>query len=211
MADLLFCDVRGRRRERRFRAGSQFEIGGFTDDELRARYRFGRESILFITNLVARDISRNTRRNHALHPLRQVLIALRFYASGSFLQVIGDTFGIDKSTVSRVINDVTRALISKQPHFIKWPSTNDECATIKNALYLRGGFPCVIGCVDGTHIRLQTPSQHENNYVNRKGFHSINVQVVCNHEGESSFCFVERLINEKLLKRTFVQPPRRPN
>ena len=79
-----------------------------------ARSRFGRESILFITNLVARDISRNTRRNHALHPLHQVLIALRFYASGSFLQVIGDTFGIDKSTVSRVINDVTRALISKQ-------------------------------------------------------------------------------------------------
>ena len=113
MVDLLFCDLRGRRRERRFRAGSQFEIDRFTDYELCARYRFGRESILFITNLVARDISRNTRRNHALHPLHQVLVALRFYASGSFLQVIGDTFGIDKSTVSRVINDVTQALISK--------------------------------------------------------------------------------------------------
>ena len=100
MADLLFCDLRSRRRERRFRAGSQFEIDRFTDDELLARYRFGRESIMFITNLVARDISRNTRRNHALHPLHQVLIALRFYASGSFLQVIADTFGFDKSTVS---------------------------------------------------------------------------------------------------------------
>ena len=133
MADLLFCDLRGRPRERRFRAGSQFEIDHFTDYELRARYRFGRESILYITNLVARDISRNTRRNHALHPLHQVLIALRFYATRSFLQVIGDTFGIDKSTVSRVINDVTQALISKQPRFIKWPLTNDECATIKNA------------------------------------------------------------------------------
>ena len=55
---------------------------------------------------------------------------------------------------------------------------------IKNEFYLRGGFPCVIGCVDGTHVRLQAPSKHENNYVNRKGFHSINVQGVCNHEGE---------------------------
>ena len=127
---------------------------------------------------------RNTRRNHALPPLHQVLIALRFYASGSFLQVIGDTFGVDKSTVSRVITNVSRALIMKQPHFIKWPSTNDECATIKNEFYLRGGFPCVIGFVDGTHVRLQAPSQHKNNYVNRKGFHSINVQGVCNHEGE---------------------------
>ena len=118
MADLLFCDLR-RRRERRFRIGTQCEIDDFTDEELRVRYRFRRESILFITNLVAGDISRNTRRNHALTPLQQVLIALRFYASGSFLQVIGDTFGVDKSTVSRVITDVSRALIVKQPRFNK--------------------------------------------------------------------------------------------
>ena len=142
------------------------------------------ESILFITNLVAGDISLNTRRNHALPPRHQVLIAVRFYASGSFRQVIVGTFNVDKSTVSRVIADVSRALIVKQPHFIKWPSTNDERATIKNAFYLRGGFPCVIGCVDGTHVRLQVPSEHENSHVNRKGFHSINVQGVCNHEGE---------------------------
>ena len=109
MADLLFCDLR-RRRERRFRIGTKCEIDDFTDEELRARYRFRRESILFITNLVAGDISRNTRRNHALPPLHQVLIALTFYASGSFLQVMGDTFGVDRSTVSRVITDMCLGL-----------------------------------------------------------------------------------------------------
>ncbi|XP_068719492.1 putative nuclease HARBI1 [Montipora capricornis] len=184
MAGLLFCDVGPRQRERKFRAGTQSDIDDYSDEELRVRYRFRRESILFITNLVAGDISRNTRRNHALPPLLQVLIALRFYASGSFLQVIGDTFSVDKSTVSRAITDVSRAVIAKQHLFIKWPLTNDECTTIKNEFYLRGGFPCVIGCFDGTHVRLQAPSKHENNYVNRKGFHSINVQGVCNHEGE---------------------------
>ena len=184
MANLLFCDLRRRRRARKFRTGTQFEIDDFTDEELRARYRFKRESILFITNLVAGDITRNTRRNHALSPLHQVPIALRFYASGGFLQVIGDTFGVDKSTVSRAITDVSRALAAKQPRFIKWPLTHDECAKIKNEFYIHGGFPGVIGCVDGTHVRLQAPTQNENNYVNRKGFHSINVQAVCNHEGE---------------------------
>ena len=101
MADLLFCDLRRRRRQRRFRTGTKCEID-FTDIELRAHYRFRRESIVFITNLVAGDISRNTQRNHALPLLHQVLIALRFYASISFLQVIGDTFDVDKSTVSNV-------------------------------------------------------------------------------------------------------------
>ena len=119
----------------KFRTGTQCEIDDFTDEELRARYLFRRESILFITNLVAGDISHNTQRNYALSPLHQVLIALRFYASGSFLQVIGDIFGVDKSTVFRVITAVSRALIVKQPRFIKWPSTNDECATIKNRFF----------------------------------------------------------------------------
>ena len=73
MENLFFCDLCRRRRERKFRTGSQFEINDFTDEELRARYRFKRESILFITNLVASVITRNTRRNRALSPLHQVL------------------------------------------------------------------------------------------------------------------------------------------
>ena len=51
---------------------------------------------------------------------------------------------------------------------------------IKNEFYIRGGFPGVVGCVYGTHVRLQAPTQNVNNCVNRKGFHSINVQGVCN-------------------------------
>ena len=42
MANLLFRDSRRRRRERKFRTGTQFEINDFTDEELRARYRFKR-------------------------------------------------------------------------------------------------------------------------------------------------------------------------
>ena len=46
--------------------------------ELHAHYCFKRESILFITNLVAGDITHNTQQNHTLSPLHQVLIALQF-------------------------------------------------------------------------------------------------------------------------------------
>ena len=45
-------------------------------------------------------------------PLTQVLVALRFYTSGSFLQVVGDTVGVDKSTISRVVAKVSRALVA---------------------------------------------------------------------------------------------------
>ena len=49
--------------------------------------------------------------------------------------------------------------------------------------YDKGRFPGVIGCVDRTHVRIQEPRANENNFVNRKGYHSINVQAVCNHKG----------------------------
>lgn len=48
-------------------------------------------------------------------------------------------------------------------------------------------IPGVIGCVDCTHIAIFPPRQFENNeeniprealYVNRKGYHSINTQLV---------------------------------
>ena len=91
---------------------------------------------------------------------------------------------MDKSTVSHAIIDASQALVAKQSCFIKWPLTHDECAKIKKKIYIHGGFPGIVGCVDRTHVRLQALTQNENNYVNRKGFHSINVQAVCSHAGE---------------------------
>ncbi|XP_028415792.1 putative nuclease HARBI1 [Dendronephthya gigantea] len=168
------------RQERTYRPRN-LNVIGFNDSQLRARYRFGRNAINYITNLLYDDLVRDTQRGHALSPDSQVLIALRFYATGSFLQVVGDTFGVDKGTVSRVVRDVSLALNRRQQEFIKWP-TNVEIADIKNNFFALAGFPCVIGCIDCTHIRIQAPYVHENNYVNRKRYHSINVQGICDHE-----------------------------
>ena len=33
------------------------------------------------------------------------------------------------------------------------------------------------GLIDGTHIQLKRPHAHEESYVNRKGVHSINMQI----------------------------------
>ena len=41
------------------------------------------------------------------------------------------------------------------------------------------GFPNVIGAIDCTHIAIKAPSEGEYAYVNRKHFHSLNVQIIC--------------------------------
>ena len=77
-------------------------LNHYSEEELRSRYRFGREGINFIVELLSDEIAPSTRRSHSLSATEQVLVALRFIASGSFLEVIGDTFlSYDKSTVSR--------------------------------------------------------------------------------------------------------------
>lgn len=44
------------------------------------------------------------------------------------------------------------------------------------------GFPNIIGCIDGTHIRIDRPKESPESYYNRKDFFSIQMQIVCNHE-----------------------------
>ena len=52
-----------------------------------------------IPNLIEMDLQRKTNCYYALKPIDQVLIALQFYTSCGLLQVVGDTTGVDKSTV----------------------------------------------------------------------------------------------------------------
>ena len=103
-----------RRAERVFRREINDTLRYYSDNELRARYRFGREGIYYIVRLVENDIAHTTSRSQPISTINQVLITLRFLASGSFLQVIGDTMaGVDKFTVSRVVRSVTLAIGGK--------------------------------------------------------------------------------------------------
>ena len=90
--------------------------------------------------------------------------ALRYYASGSFLEhveVIKDYMGFNKGTVSRVIDDVINALLVKKDDYIKWPTSVATKNSIKCGFYVIGQFPNCIGCIDGTHVRIQRPSEDE--------------------------------------------------
>ena len=97
-------------------------LDDFSDEELGSRYRFGRDSIEFLTGILENHLQRQTKRNHALSPTPQILVALDFFVSGSFLQLIGDPVGLPKSSVSRVVKDVSLSLAQMQKKFILWPS-----------------------------------------------------------------------------------------
>jgi hypothetical protein len=116
--------------------------------------------------------------------MNQLLVTLRFYATGTFQLVVGDTFQIDKSTVCRTVHRVTKAIASLHDKFIQFPMTTDECRQIMQIFYAVSGLPGIIGAIDCTHIPIQSPGGDDaENYRNRKGYFSINTQLVCDSTG----------------------------
>ena len=155
----------------------------YSDAELYERFRFDREGLRDIITLVSPFIERNTRRNVSLEPDLQVCLALRFFATGAFQNIIGDDCRVSKDSVRRSIFQVADALLHHTDQFIKFP-TGDDVEEQKTKFYSMARFPGVLGCIDGTHVPIQRPTEDEENFINRKGWYSINVQTICDSEGK---------------------------
>jgi hypothetical protein len=151
------------------------------DSELIERYRFPRAEILQLVDEFGDMLDFRVPRKGALPSSMMVMIALRFYASGSFQQVVGDIFGVSKMTVHKVIERVSSVLDQAMSHYITF-DRQPLADKAKAKFYAMAGFPGVIGCIDCTHVKILAPSPpayNEGEFVNRKGYHSINVQLVC--------------------------------
>ena len=88
-----YAHQRQLRRERVFLDRNN-HLETLNDQGLISKYRLPRRCILDLCEVLRVDLERPTRRNNALTVSQQVLVALRFYATGSFQTVIGDTGGL---------------------------------------------------------------------------------------------------------------------
>ncbi|XP_050505707.1 putative nuclease HARBI1 [Diabrotica virgifera virgifera] len=121
--------------------------------------------------------------------LHQVLIYLWYigHQTCSFRDV-GDRFNITISSVHRIIHRMTYFLSNLSPDVIKWPNQNEK--TISEQHFRANGFPDVIGAIDGSHIKIDKPENDPESYINRKGFYSIQMQLVCDHRRKITDIFI---------------------
>ena len=153
----------------------------YDDLELVRRFRFSRVSISQITELIANYLS-FTERSYAASPHLQICVALQFFASGTFQIICGDGINVSQASASRYIRDVSLGLQAIYHQFVSLPAGLKR-VEVKNKFYEIAHFPGVVGLVDGTHIRIQRPSEDEADYINRHFYHSINVQAICQPDG----------------------------
>jgi len=115
-------------------------------------------------------------------PAKKVHMTVWFLCNQECFREIANLFGMpNRSTAHYCIMQVCRAMADLRSKYICWPS-NDECETIAWEFSARWGFPNVIGCIDGTHISVKPPNNDRQSFINRKGYPSVNVMAVCDHQ-----------------------------
>ncbi|XP_064643088.1 putative nuclease HARBI1 [Lineus longissimus] len=148
----------------------------YRDEEFRIRYRFRKDSVLHFLDLITADIEHPTDKNSAIPAYLQLLVPLRFFATGKFHREDGDLVGVHQSSVSRIVNRVSRAIARRRPEFIAFPDA-DAARDVRRRFYEVAGFPGVIGLIDGIHVPISCPSIEDAEiFRNRKRIYSINVQ-----------------------------------
>ncbi|KAM3866119.1 putative nuclease HARBI1 [Diretmus argenteus] len=178
-------------------------------------YTLKQADIEFLASLLRPQLEHTTKRSHALTVEEQLLIALRFYASGSFYQVIGDGMRVQKSAVGFVIHTVSSALASLVNQFVKFPTDQEKIKQVKLKFYDIARMTNTIAVLDCTHVHIQGPREREWEYVNRKGRHSINVQLMGNADLIITNCVVKwpgsvhdaRILRESHIFRNFQENP----
>lgn len=145
--------------------------------DFKSLFRFEEENLEWLAN---NFLGANTEsRGGALSSLQKMKICLRYLADPGFQKGIGEELGVEQSTVSRTVSNVVQKIISQADYWIKFPTTQNSIMEAKELWRNRYHFPTAIGVIDCTHIGIEKPKLHGDEYINRRGKPTLNVQATC--------------------------------
>lgn len=166
-----------RRRERVYRPRQTYL--SLSEEECRRKLRLTRQAVTDVCHLLADELGTDAPCPYAFPVAVKVTAALHFYASGSFQQPLRSIGGIFQSAISSAIHAGTSGLVRHAGEYTQFTVTSDSQKRAKQAFWVKYGFPGVLGAIDCTHVQLRAQSENALIYINGKGTHSINIQVIC--------------------------------
>ncbi|XP_071054257.1 uncharacterized protein [Onthophagus taurus] len=165
-------------------------VPSYDDDKFFHHFRLSRESVdIIVENFEASEHYKDSSGQYGnISSRNQVLIVLWYIGHMSSFRDVANRFDITISSVHRILRRVVFTISNLAPSIITWP-TNEE--KIESERYFcQNGFPMVIGAIDGIHIKIDKPLEDSDCYKNKKGYYSIQMQAVCNHNRKIIDLFV---------------------
>lgn len=132
--------------------------------------------------MVTRNFSGSNGKHLSLQD--QVAVALRRLSSGESLTNIGDSFGMNQSTVSQVTWRFVEAMEERGLHYLCWPTKQGEMEEIKSKFERIRGLPNCCGAIDITHIMMTLPTADSSDdaWLDGEGNCSMTLQAIVDPE-----------------------------
>ena len=112
----------------------------------------------------------------------QVGITLYYLSDEGRYRKVANAFGVSKSSISVTVRRVCVAITDfLGPRYICAPTSEKDVNELVRNFYDFHGFPQCIGAIDGSHIPIKEPNENASDYINRKGYTSLNVQATCDY------------------------------
>ncbi|XP_055846735.1 uncharacterized protein LOC129912490 [Episyrphus balteatus] len=154
------------------------------DDQMVENFRMDKQSFQFLCEKLSPALSPSAIVVREAIPVdMKVGIALYKLASCAEYRVVGNQFGVHKSTVKKCVYEFCRAvvdvLLKDEIHL----PDESECLSIIRGFEEKSGVPQILGAIDGTHVPIRPPLDGGADYINRKGWPSMVLQAVvdCNY------------------------------
>lgn len=104
-------------------------------------------------------------------PEVRLLVFLRYIATGAPPSILSDVFKLGITTVRVIISEISQAIVEALPS----PTFPTDLASVVRRFdkLRKSAFPGVVGAIDGSHIRIETPCANPSDYFCYKKFKSI--------------------------------------
>ncbi|XP_067908698.1 putative nuclease HARBI1 [Heterodontus francisci] len=154
-----------------------------SERQCQRRLQMAREAVTHLCALLNDDLQPMGFCGHPMPVDLKGTAALNFYTSASFQECTSDLCGVMQSAVHHCIREVTNALYRRAIDYVCFRMDPESQAQRAIGFGFIAGLPQVQGLIDCTHVAIKAPAGRPAAYLNRKDFHSLNVQLVCDHHG----------------------------
>ena len=154
----------------------------WSDKEWKQNFRITRETYCYLCDKLQPYLQKQLAMREPLSVAQRVAITLWRLGTNVEYRTISHLFGIGLSTVCVVVHEVSQVIVEQlTAQYICVPS-GQGLKRIVNGFQSKWGFPQCVGAIDGTHIPIISPKEDPLDYYNRKGYHSVILQALVDHE-----------------------------